>query len=94
MVIVSPTEAPLLPAAAYLLPLAVKIGTPKFRRFVVDVLPWKKLHQVRDTVDLMYEYAMRIYEEKKKAFAEGNEVFISKQVGGGKDIISNLSACG
>ncbi|RDB17352.1 hypothetical protein Hypma_001991 [Hypsizygus marmoreus] len=85
-----PTEAPLLPAAVYLLPLAVKIGTPEFRRFVVDSIPWKKLHQVRDTIDIMHEYAMKIYAEKKQAFLDGDESFISKQVGGGKDVISTL----
>ena len=58
---------------AYLLVPALKIGTLKFRRFIVDLLQWKILHDVRDIVDLMYNTSVEIFEPKKKALAEGDE---------------------
>lgn len=74
---------------AYLLVPALKIGTPKFRRFVVDLLPWKNLHDVRDIVDVMYNTSVEIFESKKKALADGDEA-LARQIGRGKDIMSIL----
>ena len=71
-------------------PLVSEWGSAKFRRFVVDAIPWKSLHDARDLVDLMAKTSQEIYEEKKKAFADGDEAFITK-VGQGKDIMSILS---
>ncbi|KAF5371889.1 hypothetical protein D9757_010589 [Collybiopsis confluens] len=65
------------------------IGTPRFRRFVVNLLPWKDLHDVRDMVDYMYETASGIYKIKKQALEEGGET-VRQQIGGGKDLISTL----
>ena len=75
---------------AYLLVPALKIGSPNFRRFVVDLLPWKILHDVRDIVDLMYNTSVEIFNSKKKALADGDEV-LATQIGRGKDIMSILS---
>ena len=75
---------------AYLLVPALKIGTPKFRRFLVDLLPWKILHDVWDIVDLMYNTSVEMFESKKKALAEGDEA-LATQIGRGKDIMSILS---
>jgi len=76
----------------YLLPTLIKIGSPRFRRFVVDVLPWKSLHELRDLSDVLYETSMEILESKKAALKAGDEA-IKQQVGEGKDILSILSAC-
>lgn len=76
-------------ARSYLLPIAVKIGTPRFQRFVVDILPWKNLHEFRDIIDVIHETSVEIIETKRRALAEGDEV-VAKQVGEGKDIISIL----
>ncbi|KJA27949.1 hypothetical protein HYPSUDRAFT_34187 [Hypholoma sublateritium FD-334 SS-4] len=83
-------------STAYLLPPLSKIGSAKFRRFVVDLVPWKDVHDVRDIVDVLTKTSTDIFELKKKAFAEGDEA-LAKQVGRGKDILSillkaNLSA--
>lgn len=67
-----------------------KIGTPAFRRFMVDICPWKALHEARDIVDIMYETSLEIYAEKKQALADGDEA-LSVKVGQGKDIMSILS---
>ncbi|EDR04679.1 uncharacterized protein LACBIDRAFT_303978 [Laccaria bicolor S238N-H82] len=74
---------------AYLLVPALKIGTPKFRRFVLDLLPWKNLHDVRDIVDVMYNTSVEIFESKKKALMDGDEA-LAAQIGRGKDIMSIL----
>lgn len=70
-----------------------KIGTPAFRRFMVDICPWKALHEARDIVDIMHETSLEIYAEKKKALADGDEA-LSAKVGQGKDIMSILSKLG
>jgi hypothetical protein len=77
-------------AATYILPWAVTIGSPKFRRFIVDVVPWKILHDGVAIVDILYSTAVNIYNTKKAALEAGDEVVCS-QIAKGKDIISILS---
>ncbi|KAG2007200.1 cytochrome p450 [Coprinopsis cinerea AmutBmut pab1-1] len=74
-----------------LLPLVYNIGPARFRRFVVDILSifWGNLRRVRDIVDIITNTSVTIYEEKKKALAEGDEA-LQNQIGRGKDIISIL----
>ncbi|KAJ3966774.1 cytochrome P450 [Lentinula raphanica] len=72
-----------------ILPHVYWIGTAGFRRFVIDILPWKNLHHLRDMVDYMYRTAEDIYQNKKQAFKLGNEA-VAQQIGRGKDLISIL----
>ncbi|KAK7466274.1 hypothetical protein VKT23_005002 [Stygiomarasmius scandens] len=76
-------------ARGYLIPWAIKIGTPNFRRWVLDMVPWKNGHRVRDMADYVWEVSKDIYEGKQKALAEGDEA-VARQVGKGKDIMSIL----
>ncbi|KAF8183371.1 cytochrome P450 [Pholiota molesta] len=76
-------------AVAFLLLPLSKIGTASFRRFMVDITPWKDLHTLRDIVDVVYKTSMEIYESKKKALEDGDEA-LARQVGRGKDIMSIL----
>jgi hypothetical protein len=73
-----------------LLPTLSKIGSPKFRRFVVDMVPWKNVRRLRDISDTLHNIAVEIYETKKRAIEEGDEA-MARQIGGGKDIMSILS---
>ncbi|KAJ7274475.1 cytochrome P450 [Mycena haematopus] len=75
--------------ARYVLPLVANIGSPKFRRFIVDIVPWKNLHEARDILDTLYATAVHIYNLKKAALATGDET-VSSQIAEGKDIISIL----
>ncbi|KAJ7773086.1 cytochrome P450 [Mycena metata] len=75
--------------AQYVLPWASQIGSPKFRRFIVNMLPWKDLHTGRDIIDMMYSTAVHIYNTKKAALESGDEA-VSQQISQGKDIISIL----
>ena len=75
---------------SYFLAHAVKIGSPKFRRFMVNLLPWKDLHDLRDIVDTMYKTSVEIFESKKRAMMDGDDA-VATQIGQGKDILSTLS---
>lgn len=73
---------------SYLWPLT-NVGTPKMRRFIVDLLPWKSLHDVRDIIDSIHNTSLEIFESKKRALLDGDEA-VTRQVGQGKDILSIL----
>ncbi|TFK40021.1 cytochrome P450 [Crucibulum laeve] len=76
-------------ACIYLLPIASKIGTPRFQRWVVDMIPWKAVHDLRDILDVMDSTSSEILTTKQKALEEGGEA-LSQQVAGGKDLMSIL----
>ncbi|KAE9403504.1 cytochrome P450 [Gymnopus androsaceus JB14] len=71
------------------LPFVSRIGSASFRRFMLDLLPWKDAHHLRDMTDYIYNIAGEIFEAKKLALEKGDEV-IAQQVGRGKDLISIL----
>ncbi|KAG5644370.1 hypothetical protein DXG03_008598 [Asterophora parasitica] len=73
----------------YLLPALINVGTPQFRRFIVNILPWKNLRRLRDIINNMDKTMTHIFERKKRALAEGDEVLKIK-VGEAKDIMSIL----
>ena len=75
----------------YFLSTCLRIGTPKFRRIIMDILPWKTLHEIRDIVDILHNTTVEIFEAKKKALEEGDEA-VTRQIGKGKDFMSILSA--
>ena len=72
------------------LPILIKLSSPKFRRFVVDHLPFKNATRLRDIIDVMYETSVGILKAKEQALQEGDEA-VKQQIGRGKDIISILS---
>jgi len=76
----------------YLLTTLVKLGPPRFRRFVVDLLPFANVRKLRDIIDIMHNTSVEILEAKKRVLMEGDEA-VAKQIGRGKDIISILSMC-
>lgn len=72
------------------LPRVSSIGSGKFRRFILDLLPWKDVHNLCDMADYMYSLGTEIYESKKRALERGDEIAV-QQIGRGKDLISTLS---
>jgi hypothetical protein len=70
--------------------MAAKLFSPKVRRWIVECLPSKRLHRIRDIVDSIHKVSLEIYESKKKALLEGDDV-VTRQIGAGKDILSVLS---
>ncbi|TFK26011.1 cytochrome P450 [Coprinopsis marcescibilis] len=73
-----------------LLPYAIKIGTPSFRRFIVNIFPWNPLHELRDIADVMHDTSVRVYKEKMEALQQGGPDALREQIGAGKDILSTL----
>ncbi|KAJ3922443.1 cytochrome P450 [Lentinula edodes] len=84
-----PLLTPMMFWFTYVLPVVSNIGPPSFRRFIINILPWKNLHHMRDIADYMYKVAIDIFEEKKRALEAGDEA-IKNQIGKGKDVISVL----
>jgi hypothetical protein len=73
----------------YLLPILSRIGTRKFQRFAVRLMPGKGIRAVLEHVDTMHNTSVEIIKARKVALEAGQEV-MGKQVGQGKDIMSLL----
>ncbi|KAL0954819.1 hypothetical protein HGRIS_003764 [Hohenbuehelia grisea] len=78
-----------IPVARNLLPWFTNLGPASFRRAVVNLIPWKKLHDLRDMSDYMQKVSVQILESKRRAIEQGDDVVL-QQVGRGKDILSIL----
>jgi hypothetical protein len=87
-----PVQFKLYFARTYLLPTLVKPGPPRFRRFMVDLMPFENVRKLRDIVDIMHNKSVEILEAKKRALIEGDEA-VARQIGKGRDIISILRTC-
>lgn len=74
----------------YLLPIIIEIGSPRFRRWLVDHFPSRRLRDMRDMIDTWDRTTKQIFEEKKRALMEGDEA-LANQVGKAKDLLSILS---
>ncbi|CAA7263344.1 unnamed protein product [Cyclocybe aegerita] len=72
----------------YLSSVVVKLGPLKFRQFLVNMIPWKTMHRLRDVVDVLHNTSVEIF-ESKMALEEDDEVF-KAQLSQGKDILSIL----
>ena len=57
---------------------------------MVDLIPWKNLHQLRDISDVIHKTSVEIINSKKRALEDGDEA-VARQIGQGKDILSILS---
>ncbi|RPD66247.1 cytochrome P450 [Lentinus tigrinus ALCF2SS1-7] len=67
----------------------VKIGSPEFRRRIVDMIPYAPLQQIKHVVDVMDANAQKIVDEKLDAIKCKDDVVLA-QIGGGKDILSTF----
>ncbi|KAL6306629.1 cytochrome P450 monooxygenase [Sparassis latifolia] len=75
----------LLPSLPYL----VRIGSPAFRRRVVNMIPSRRVQRMKAIIDTMYRRSQEIFNAKKAALAAGDKA-VTQQVGEGKDIMSIL----
>ncbi|KAF9064448.1 cytochrome P450 [Rhodocollybia butyracea] len=82
-----PAFARLSFANNYVLPLGLKLFPTNIRTFIMNVTPWKTLHDVRDMVNYMHQLSTDIYREKKRALEDGDEA-VTNQIGQGKDLLS------
>ncbi|KAI5121967.1 hypothetical protein M0805_002037 [Coniferiporia weirii] len=72
-----------------LLPPLVKIGSPAFRRRILEWIPSRRVQTMRKIVDTMEETSEDIYNKKKIALERGDKAAVD-QVGMGNDIMSIL----
>ncbi|KAJ2929646.1 hypothetical protein H1R20_g7436, partial [Candolleomyces eurysporus] len=79
----------ILVARMIVLPLVYGVGTPKFQRAVVNILPWKALHDLRDMIDTIHNTSVEIVNKTKQALTEG-KAGSERRIGRGKDIMSIL----
>ncbi|PIL26669.1 cytochrome P450 [Ganoderma sinense ZZ0214-1] len=54
-------------------PLVVKLGPPRFRRFLLDCLPIKSIQRMKAISDVMHHRSLEIYNEKKAAIERGDQ---------------------
>ncbi|RDX46459.1 cytochrome P450 [Lentinus brumalis] len=72
-----------------LVPTLVKIGSPQFRKRIVEMIPYPPLQQIRNVVNVMEASARRIVDEKLDAINRKDDTVLA-QIGGGKDILSTF----
>ncbi|TEB29430.1 cytochrome P450 [Coprinellus micaceus] len=56
-----------------------KLGTPRLHRLFISLLPWPRMHKMRDTIDVMHETSVEIVEGKKKAMQEGTNESLNQK---------------
>ncbi|KAI0639055.1 cytochrome P450 [Trametes polyzona] len=72
-----------------LLPFLVKIGTPAFRRRMVELVPSANVQRMKEISDTLHARSVAIFDEKKAALARGDDA-VKHQIGEGRDIMSIL----
>ncbi|PPQ88993.1 LOW QUALITY PROTEIN: hypothetical protein CVT25_005092 [Psilocybe cyanescens] len=73
----------------WVMPRLTRIGSPAFRKFLVDLMPFEAIAGMREIVTVLHDTSTLIFDTKKKALAAGDEA-VANQIGRGKDIISIL----
>lgn len=71
------------------MPYVSHFGTSGFRRRLLQWIPFKRLHTLKNVVDTMHRRAAEIFNEKKALLDRGDEA-LHHQVGEGKDLMSIL----
>ncbi|KAH8101909.1 cytochrome P450 [Cristinia sonorae] len=70
-------------------PLSVYLGPPKFRRWLLNRYPYRKVQHLKNVVDTVWNKSIDIVGQRKAALEAGEEA-VNAMVGGGKDIMSIL----
>jgi len=71
------------------IPIVSKIGTARFRRAIVELIPSAHIKRIRDIIDVLHDTSVEIFETKKEALRQGDQA-LAAQIGRGEDIISIL----
>lgn len=71
------------------IPLFIKLGPARFRRFLLEIAPSQDLQKIKEVVDVMAETSSDIFRQKIDALRQGDEA-VAQQVGEGKDVMSIL----
>ncbi len=76
-------------ALRQILPIILKVGSPKFWRKVVEWLPIPRIQDARSIIDVMHNTSLEIYSRKLDGLKKGDKT-VMEQMGNGKDIMSIL----
>lgn len=68
---------------------ATKIGSPGFRRWVLDRVPDTNIQRLKEIVDIVSENTSRIFFDKRAAL-EAGDAAVEEQLASGRDIMSIL----
>jgi len=71
------------------LPWFVKIVPVKFRSWLAENAPSRRVQKLRNVVNIMDRTSVEVFEAKKRALQQGDDALI-KEVGQGKDIMTIL----
>lgn len=63
------------------------LGGAWLQRLIVNLVPWKAAHQMRDVIDIMHQTSLDIFEKKRDALARDDSDTDPER----QDIISILS---
>ncbi|KAI8974228.1 cytochrome P450 [Trametes punicea] len=77
------------PLTGQLLPWLLRIGSPAFRRKIVEILPQTTAQRLRQLSDTLHAQSVQLVNQKKTALNQGDEGLML-QVGEGKDLMSVL----
>ncbi|PIL26672.1 cytochrome P450 [Ganoderma sinense ZZ0214-1] len=75
--------------ARVFVPLVVKLGPPRFRRFLLDCVPIESIQRMKTVSDVMHQRSLEIYNEKKAAIQRGDKETLLA-VDESKDMLSIL----
>lgn len=74
------------------LPVLLEIGTPGFRRKIVEIFPWKVVQDYKRQVDILNRHSHDVLSKRRSALiAEESTTFEAS--GRGKDTMTLLRAC-
>ncbi len=71
------------------LPILVHIGTPAFRRRIVELIPLDDVQRMRHISDVLHQRSVCIFADKKAALEKGDDE-VKDEIGEGRDIMSIL----
>ena len=71
------------------LPFLLRLGPPRFRRVLLDMLPHPGIQRVKRITDAAHAGCRAVFEAKKAALARGDQELLH-MVGEGKDVMSVL----
>jgi hypothetical protein len=71
------------------LPMAYRIGTPSFRRWILRYIPHSDIQQLRYAVAIQNQQAQEVIQTRQALISSGGD--LSSLAGRGRDIITLLS---
>ena len=72
-----------------MLPMLKKLGPPRFRRWLLDMVPMQQVQRVKEIVDILDQNTREIFFGKRAAL-EAGDAAVKEQVANGNDIMSIL----